>query len=131
MKRPGARISKHLTRGAEAMFVGALLLSGGCGTLATKTETGFGEVYSGTSCSAGATSFTAGLTVMGAWPLAIVVPFAAIDTVLSAVADTLLLPFDLPAKAPLIRGKGCYVPDHMSSAPTKRQTDISRGLVRN
>jgi uncharacterized protein YceK len=69
----------------------ATILQTGCGTIATKSNGAWGKPYSGAACSAAVTDCTA-RTNGGT---KVVVPFSALDTVLSAVVDTILLPVDL------------------------------------
>jgi len=71
-------------------LVGATMIQAGCGSIATKSNGAWGKKYSGTTCSAAVTAITS--HEHGLW---IVSPFTAIDTLLSAAIDTILLPIDL------------------------------------
>lgn len=78
-----------------AIIAGATLSLSGCGTVLTKSNGAWGQKYSGTSCSALGTAMATGSEK--AW---IGVPFLAIDTVISAVMDTIVLPIDIVVRKP-------------------------------
>lgn len=93
----------------------AASLFAGCGTIGTKTHGQIGDKYSGVKCSGRSTGFAAVLGILIP-PVWIVVPFGIVDTILSGVADTLFLPFDLMAKKKdFYPDEGCWMPNHMSS----------------
>ena len=78
-------------------FLGFVALAGifaGCGTVASKASGSWGRAYSGVECSGTVTALTANPPNhnRATW---IILPFAAVDTVLSAIADTVLAPVDL------------------------------------
>lgn len=75
-----------------SLLVITAALQTACGTIATKSNGALGKPYSGTICSATVTELAAPSKAL--W---IAVPFTAIDTVLSAAVDTVLLPADLTA----------------------------------
>jgi uncharacterized protein YceK len=76
----------------------AIALSG-CGTVMTKTVgSQWGDKYSGTTCSAHGTR-------EAARKRRFITPLFALDTLISAVADTVVLPIDLIYGEP--KYKGC------------------------
>lgn len=90
-------------------FAVIILTSGllaGCGTIATKAQGSWGKKYSGAQCSAAVTYLTANPMVDSrkSWVL---VPFAAIDTVLSAIVDTAVLPIDFIVGKPKVPKVDC------------------------
>ena len=78
----------------------------GCATAVTKSQGAWGDKYSGAKCSGAITVLMANPPNHNrvAW---VVVPFAAIDAVLSAVVDTIVLPVDLLVGKPKTAKGSC------------------------
>ena len=82
------------------IFLLATLIISGCSTFKTnfeypESESQWGNEYSGTVCSAQLSVMTLALPIY--WPI---FPFVLVDTGLSLIADTVLLPFELVADNP-------------------------------
>jgi uncharacterized protein YceK len=115
--------------------MGEILFQTGCGSIATKSNGAWGKKYSGTTCSAAVTAITA--HEHGMW---IVAPFTAIDTLLSAAIDTILLPVDFIVPKPgggacggcdilnvLPYGLTRYCQDEYVRQPTQRRSKNPEG----
>lgn len=77
----------------KAIIGVAAVLLAGCGTIETKSKGAWGLSYSGAKCSVNYVKMAA----RDAKPM---VPIPAIDVLLSAVLDTVVLPVDLIVSSP-------------------------------
>ena len=69
-------------------LLGIVLLTGGCSTIATKTDERWGVAYSGTKCASS--------RMKQAWSYSGIAGFvSSFDVLFSAIADTMILPIDL------------------------------------
>ena len=104
------KLESHRTgtmNGSKAILIASILAQTGCGTVTTKRAGQWGEEYSGVPCSVKNSQMVLGVAPA---PVGLVLfPFFLVDTVMSGVLDTILLPIDLPMKAPKERGKGCLI----------------------
>lgn len=116
-------------RGKLLLVCALAVTLSGCGTIVTKSNRAWGAPYSGAKCSAEGMESSVVVTAMGGVPAILALPFFAVDTVLSAVADTLVLPIDMNSRLPEYPGRICPFEFHLSAIPNSLSP--IKGLAQN